>query len=99
MADTGYSTATQNRNTAAGEGRRPMRRTFTEAKSGFKTTEFFVMLAFIAGVLIATYSDSDSLARADGWRYASLAVAAYIVSRGLAKLGTRQPVDDAIDLN
>lgn len=69
-------------------------RTFTEAKSGFKTSEFFVMLAFVAGVLIATYVDSDSLSRSDGWRYAAIAVAAYVVSRGLAKLGVREPYTD-----
>ena len=74
MADTGYSNATQTRRPAMGDGHRPMRRTFTEAKSGFKTTEFWVMVAFVAGVLIATYSDGDSLAREDGWLYAALAV-------------------------
>jgi hypothetical protein len=49
------------------------------------------MLLFVAGVLIATYMDEDSLARSDGWRYASFAVMAYIISRGLSKLGTREP--------
>ena len=67
------------------------RRTFTEAKNGFKTSEFYIMVAFVAGVLIATYLDSDNLGRDDGWRYAAFAVAAYVVSRGLAKLGVREP--------
>jgi hypothetical protein len=70
------------------------RRTFTEAKNGFKTSEFYMMVLFVAGVLVATYVDSDSLARSDGWRYASFAVVAYIVSRGLSKLGVREPYDD-----
>jgi hypothetical protein len=48
----------------------------------------------VAGVLVATYLNSDSLARSDGWRYASFAVVAYIVSRGLAKLGVREPYND-----
>jgi len=69
------------------------RSTFTETKAGYKTTEFYVMLIFVVGVLIATYADEDSLARDDGWFFAALAVAAYIVSRGLAKLGTREPYD------
>ena len=68
--------------------------TFTEAKNGFKTSEFYVMLVFVAGVLIATYTDVDSLGREDGWRFAAFAVVAYIVSRGLAKLGTREPYVD-----
>ena len=71
------------------------RRTFTETKHGFKTTEFYVMLLFVAGVLIAAYaSDEDALARDDGWLFASLAVVGYIVSRGLAKLATREPYED-----
>ena len=69
-------------------------RTFTEAKSGFKTSEFFVMLAFVAGVLLTTYADEDSLSRTDGWRYAAFAVAAYVISRGLAKLAVREPYTD-----
>ena len=79
-----------------GYERRPidLRRTFTETKAGFKTSEFYVMLVFVVGVLLATYADSDSLARDKGWFFAGLAVAAYIVSRGLAKLGTREPYDD-----
>ena len=66
-------------------------RTHTETRKSFRTTEFYLTLAFIAGVLLATYMDSDSLARADGWRYASFAAVAYIVSRGLAKLGSGEP--------
>jgi hypothetical protein len=70
------------------------RRTYTETKNGFKTSEFYVMLVFVAGVLLSTYADQDSLARRDGWFFAALAVGAYILSRGLAKLGTREPYDD-----
>ena len=70
------------------------RRTFTETKNGFKTSEFYVMVLFVAGVLLSTYADSDSLARDQGWLIASFAVAAYIISRGLAKLATREPYDE-----
>lgn len=75
----------------------PHPRTFTEAKGGFKTSEFYVMVAFVAAVLFATYLDADSLGREDGWRFAAFAVAAYIVSRGLAKLGVRQPANDGAE--
>ena len=67
------------------------RHRFTEAKDGFRTSEFYVMVVFVAAVLLATYLDADTLAREDGWRFAAFAVAAYIISRGLAKLGVRQP--------
>ena len=39
---------------------------YTEAKDGFKTSEFYVMAAFVAAVLFATYLDSDSLAGETG---------------------------------
>jgi hypothetical protein len=74
-------------------------RTHTETRKSFRTTEFYLTLAFIAGVLIATYMDSDSLARADGWRYASFAAVAYIISRGLAKLGSGEPRTEEHDRN
>ena len=54
------------------------------------------MLLFVAAVLVATYADNDSLSRDDGWIVAGLAVAAYIVSRGLAKLGSREPYDKLV---
>jgi hypothetical protein len=71
------------------------RQTFTETKNGFKTSEFYVMVVFVAGVLFAAYAaGEDALGRDDGWLFASLAVVAYIVSRGLAKLGVREPYED-----
>jgi len=67
-------------------------RTYTETKLGFKTSEFLVMLAAFAAVIVATYVDGDdTLTQNDGWRYASWIAVAYIVSRGLAKLGVREP--------
>ncbi len=72
-------------------GPAPVRTTFTEAKLGFKTSEFYVTLVFVVGVLLATYADKDTLTHSDGFRYAAFAVAAYVISRGLAKLGVREP--------
>lgn len=71
-------------------------RAFSEAKNGFKTSEFYVMVVFVAGVLFATYADEDSLSADDGWLFAAIAVVGYIVSRGLAKLATRQPREDRV---
>jgi hypothetical protein len=84
-----YGTATPDRTDA----RRTVR-TFTETKLGFKTSEFLMMLIFVVGVIVAAYaSNADALSREDGWRFASFVAAAYIVSRGLAKLGTREPYE------
>ncbi len=69
--------------------------TYTETKLGFKTSEFLVMVAAAVAVLIATYVDGDdTLTQNDGWRYAAWIAIAYIVSRGLAKLGVREPYTD-----
>ena len=73
------------------------RRTFTESKAGFKTTEFMLAIAAIVAILIAVYVGDADLDAADGWRYASWVAAAYIVSRGLAKLGTREPYAERLD--
>jgi hypothetical protein len=57
-----------------GAGTRPARgfrpaRTSTEAKAGFKTTEFVIMLAIVAAILIATYVADADLGANEGWRY------------------------------
>jgi hypothetical protein len=67
------------------------RRTFTETKAGFKTTEFMLAIIAIAGILIATYIGDADLGANEGWRYATWVAVAYIISRGLAKAGTREP--------
>ena len=74
-----------------------VRHTFTETKNGFKTSEFYVMVLFVAGVLLSGYVDADSLARDQGWFIAGIVAAAYVVSRGLAKLATREPREEPID--
>jgi hypothetical protein len=73
------------------------RRTFTETKAGSKTTEFMLTIAAIVAILIAVYVGDADLDATDGWRYASWVAAAYIVSRGLAKLGTREPYAERFD--
>ena len=90
---TGSYRATDRGDTRTGVRRSP-RTAFTESKLGVKTSEFYMMLLFIAGTLIAAYvSSDDGFAREDAWRYSAWVAAAYIVSRGLAKLGTREPYD------
>jgi hypothetical protein len=90
--ESGYETGVQ----AEGYDRRTVRarRTFTETKAGFKTTEFLFAVVAIAGILIATYVDDADLGVNEGWKYATWVAVAYIISRGLAKLGTREPYTD-----
>ena len=79
----------------AGRDRARSRRIpITETKDAKKTTEFFAMIAVIAGILIAAWwvgrdSDTGDAFRAqDAWLYVTIVGSAYMVSRGLAKSGS-----------
>ena len=64
------------------------RRLTTETKQAFKTTEFWAMGGVIAAILIAA-AVSDSLGDIRAWTLVTVVAAAYIISRGLAKAGSR----------
>ncbi|EID79156.1 MULTISPECIES: hypothetical protein [Rhodococcus] len=72
----------------------------TETKAAFKTTEFFVYIAAVIGVFIASYlvqtTDAhEDYFRADrAWFYIVILTIAYIVSRGIAKSGCREHYTD-----
>jgi hypothetical protein len=59
-----------------------------ETKQAFKTTELLAYIATVAAVVIAGASASGFGAR-DVWLYVTILTAGYMVSRGLAKCGTR----------
>ena len=59
-----------------------------ETKQAFKTTEFFAMVGVIGAILIAT-AVSDSLNDVRAWTLVAAVAIGYIVSRGLAKSGTK----------
>jgi hypothetical protein len=69
----------------------------TETKQAFQTTEFWAMVALVAGILIASAIVGDDDGRIDtfpavrAWLYVAIVGSAYIVSRGLAKAGSREP--------
>ena len=68
----------------------------TETKASFKTTELIVYLGAVAGVLIAsavvatTHAHVDYFRADKAWFYIVLLTIAYMVSRGLAKSGSRE---------
>jgi hypothetical protein len=76
------------------------RRLSTETKASFKTTEFFAMVALIAGILIsaavitASSGHPDRFVATDAWLYAAIVGVGYMISRGLAKSGSRDYYDD-----
>ena len=67
----------------------------TETKAAPKTTEFMAYLAVLAGILIAGLVVDDAGAGGFGaqdvWLYATILTVGYMISRGLAKAGSRDP--------
>jgi uncharacterized membrane protein len=74
---------------------RPERRVSTETKSSYKTTELIAYVVAVLGVLIASAMvDSSDFGAQEAWFYVSLLTIGYMVSRGLAKSGSRDFYDD-----
>jgi len=73
------------------------RRLSTETKAGFKTTEFFAYVGVLVALLIAgaviDESDAGGFGARQVWLYATILTVGYMVSRGLAKSGSRDPYD------
>jgi hypothetical protein len=73
-----------------------------ETKPSFKTTELVVYVLAVLGVLIASYvvgdrannDGSDIFAADKAWWYITLLTIGYMVSRGLAKAGSRSSDSD-----
>ena len=74
------------------------RRLTTETKASYKTTELIAYVAVLAGVLIAgaviDSSDAGGYGARQVWLYATILTVGYMVSRGLAKAGSREPYDE-----
>ncbi len=65
---------------------------YTETKTFIRTSEFWFAVLGVVGVLLAAHLEgADSMTRDDGWRYATFILIGYMVSRGLAKAGTKEP--------
>jgi uncharacterized membrane protein YcjF (UPF0283 family) len=80
-----------------------LRRLTTETKQAFKTTEFWAMVVVIVGILVSAAAikggdnGTDEFIARNAWLYVSIVAAAYMVSRGLAKAGSRDPYTDDSD--
>jgi hypothetical protein len=77
------------------------RRLSTETKAAYKTTEFVTYVVVFAGILLASFlvktgQDGQRVDyfRADkAWWYITLLTIGYMIARGLAKSGSREPYD------
>ena len=91
----------QNAQNAASAGRR---RLSTETKTSYRTTEFIAYVAAVVGVLLASYiimatdDRADDFRADEAWRYVTFLTIGYMISRGLAKSGSREPYDEDDDL-
>jgi len=91
------STTTTPRYTAGAKA--PRRTTEAkETKSAFKTTELIVFVLSVLGVLIAAAvtdngDDGQGFGARSAWLYVTLLSLGYMISRGLAKAGSRERHD------
>lgn len=73
----------------------------TETKAAFKTTELIAYVAAVVAVLIAAMvvdeSDAGGFGAQQAWLYVTLLTIGYMVSRGLAKAGSRDPYTEDRD--
>jgi hypothetical protein len=90
---------------AAGSSRAPtlgtrpglLRRLSTETKHALKTTEFwafvavFVMLLIAGNAIESEEGGPDRFTADKVWLYATVLTVGYMVSRGLAKAGSKEP--------
>ena len=75
------------------------RRISTETKSSYKTTELIAFVVAVIGVLIASaVTDTSDFGAQEAWFYITLLTIGYMVSRGLAKSGSRDYFDDVNDV-
>jgi hypothetical protein len=62
----------------------------TETKASTKTSEFFVYVIAALAILIASYI-VDGFNATEGWMFFTFLTIGYMISRGLAKSGSRDP--------
>ena len=70
----------------------------TETKAAFKTTEFIAYIVILVGMFIASAvvdsnEDGQGFGAEQVWFFATLLTIGYMISRGLAKSGSREYYD------
>ena len=74
------------------------RRVSTETKASFKTSELVAYVAVAIAVLIAAaVVDVRDFGAQEAWFYVTLLTIGYMISRGLAKSGSRDYYDDSVE--
>jgi len=95
------SDMTTGRGAGAQRADRSRNRLATETKAAFKTTEFAAYVVAVVAVLIAAMvvdeSDAGGFGAQQAWLYVTLLTVGYMISRGFAKSGSRDPYWDESD--
>jgi hypothetical protein len=80
------------------------RRFVTETKQSLKTSEFWLTIAVIAGILVSAAmikggdtSGTDEFIARNAWLYVAIVTGAYAIGRGLAKSGSADPYTEDRD--
>jgi hypothetical protein len=77
--------------------RAPVRKS-TETKAAFKTTELMAFVGMVIAVLVAALivdeNDAGGMGAKQAWLYVTILTVGYMISRGLAKSGSRDPYTD-----
>ena len=78
----------------------PTNRVSTETKASFKTSELVAYVVVVLGVLIASAMvDTSDFGAQEAWLYITFLTIGYMISRGLAKSGSRDFYNDSADRN
>jgi hypothetical protein len=94
------ATTTDRGSTGVSASRSASSRLSTETKHSSKTSEMYAFIAVTVGVLIAGLvtkagdGHDDRLAARDTWLIVAIVTVGYMISRGLAKSGSRDPYWD-----
>ena len=75
-----------------------VRRLATETKAAFKTTEFWSFVVVVVTILLSAMlikggdtGGTDEFIARQAWLYVAIVTGAYLIGRGLAKSGSREP--------
>ncbi len=91
--------AARDETTGGGRGVQRATHSHTETKASFKTSEFAAYIVVFIGILVAANvieeeGGNDFFQADKAWLYITILTFGYMVSRGLAKAGTREPYSE-----
>jgi hypothetical protein len=89
MTDT-RTTATGNRTDGTAPRRTTPPQLSTETRPSARTSELIVLVVSSLAIIIAAYLD-DAFNVEHGWTLVAILASAYLLSRGIAKAGSREP--------